>query len=123
MQNYCTSFNSAGDKIAELFCFAVRIHKMALGDKTSLMSSEAKSMGLVSIHEKTEEIWLSLMTKAPTPTENPKKQRDNTHTPPKASIKQRLRTDLGRSVVVTIATHVVKPVYGIQTFRKTAKAV
>ena len=29
-----------------------------------------------------EEIWLSPMTKAPTPTEKVKKQRDNTKTPP-----------------------------------------
>ena len=36
-----------------------------------------------------------------------KKQRDNTKTPPKTSITQRLRTDLGRSVGVTIATHLV----------------
>ena len=49
---------------------------------------------------------------------NPKKQRDNTKTPPKPSITQRLRTDLGRSVGVTIAkpNGVVKPVYGIPTF-------
>ena len=36
-----------------------------------------------------------------------KKQRDNTKTPPKTSITQRLRTDLGRSVGVTIATQLV----------------
>ena len=47
------------------------------------------------------------MTKAPTPTEKSKKQRDNTKTPPKTSIIQRLRTDLGRSVGVTIATQLV----------------
>ena len=47
------------------------------------------------------------MTKAPTPTEKSKKQRDNTKTPPKPSIAQRLRTDLGRSVGVTIATQLV----------------
>ena len=45
------------------------------------------------------------MSKAPTPTEKPEKQRDNTKTPPKTSITQRLRTDLGRSVGVMIATH------------------
>ena len=33
-----------------------------------------------------------------------KNQRDNTQTQPKTSIAQRLRTDLGRSVWVTIAT-------------------
>ena len=36
-----------------------------------------------------------------------KKQRDNTKTPPKTSITQRLRTDLGRSVGVTTATQLV----------------
>ena len=44
------------------------------------------------------------MTKAPTPTEKSKKQRDNTKTPPKTSITQRLRADLGRSLGVSIAT-------------------
>ena len=54
--------------------------------------------------EKKKEIRLSPMTKALSPTEKLKKQRDNTKTPPKTSITQRLRTDLGRSVGVTIAT-------------------
>ena len=48
------------------------------------------------------------MTKAPTPTEKPKKQRDNTQTPPKTAITQPLRTDLERSVRVTIATQLVE---------------
>ena len=52
---------------------------------------------------KKEEIWLSPMTKAPTPTEKSKKQRENTKTPPKTSITQRLQTDLG----VTTATQLV----------------
>ena len=47
------------------------------------------------------------MTKAPTPTEKSKKQRDNTKMPSKTSITQRLRTNLGRSVGVTIATQLV----------------
>ena len=47
------------------------------------------------------------MTKAPTPTEKSKKQRDNTKTPQKTSITQQLRTELGRSVGVTIATQLV----------------
>ena len=51
--------------------------------------------------------WLSQMKKAPTLTENFKKQRDNTKTPPQLSITQRLRTDLGRSVGVTIVTKLV----------------
>ena len=65
------------------------------------------------------------MTKAPTPTEKSNKQRDNTKTPPKTSITQRLRTDLGRSVGGNNShpTGVVKPVYGIPTFPLTAKAV
>ena len=37
----------------------------------------------------------------------PKKKRDNIQTPPKTSITQRLRTDLGRSAGVTIATRLV----------------
>ena len=47
------------------------------------------------------------MTKAASPTEKSKKQRDNTKTPPKTSITQRLRTDLGRSVGVTTANQLV----------------
>ena len=54
-----------------------------------------------------EDIWLSPMSKAPTPTEKSKKQRESTKTPPKTSITQRLRTDFGRSVRVTIATQLV----------------
>ena len=44
------------------------------------------------------------MTKAPTPTEMSKGQSDSAT---KSSIKQRLRTDLGRSVGVTTATQLV----------------
>ena len=40
-------------------------------------------------NEKKEEIWIRPMTKAPTTTEKPNKQRDNTQTPPKNSITQR----------------------------------
>ena len=47
------------------------------------------------------------MTKAPALTEKSRKQRDNTKTPPKTSITQRLRTVLGRSVGVAIATQLV----------------
>ena len=56
--------------------------------------------------EKKEEIWLSPVTKTPTPTEQSKKQRDNIKTPPKTLITQLLRTDLGRSVGVTAVTQV-----------------
>ena len=41
------------------------------------------------------------MTKAPTLTEMSKGQSDNTYNVTKSSIKQQLRTDLGRSVGVT----------------------
>ena len=57
--------------------------------------------------EKKEKIWLSPMTKAPAPTEKSKKQRENTITPPKTSITQRLRTDIGRLVGATIATQLI----------------
>ena len=46
------------------------------------------------------------MTKAPTPTEKSKKQRENTNTQPKTLITQRLRADLGR-VGITIVTQLV----------------
>ena len=44
------------------------------------------------------------MTKAPTPTEKLKQQRDNTKMPPKTSITQRLQTDLERSIGETDST-------------------
>ena len=47
------------------------------------------------------------MTKAHTPTEMSKGQVTTQTTPQKSSIKQRLRTDLGRSVGVTKATQLV----------------
>ena len=72
--------------------------------------------------EKKEEIWLSPMTKAPTPKEKSKKESDNTKTPPKTSITQRLQTDF-RTVSWVNDTGIVKPVYGIPTFSLTAKVV
>ena len=47
------------------------------------------------------------MTKAPTPTEMSKGSSDNTNNATKSSIKQQLRTDLGRSVGVTTTTQLV----------------
>ena len=47
------------------------------------------------------------MTKSCTSTAKSKKQSENTKTPPKSSITQRMRTDLGRSVGVTTATKLV----------------
>ena len=61
----------------------------------------------INQREKREEIWLSPVTKTPTPTEQSKKQRDNIKTPPKTLITQLLRTDLGRSVGVTAVTQLV----------------
>ena len=78
------------------------------------------------LHREKEEILFSPMTKAPTPTEKPKKQRENRKATPKTSITQRLQTDFGRSVGITIATQLVcfKPVkYGTPTFPLTATAV
>ena len=58
--------------------------------------------------EKKGEIWLSPVTKAPTPTEKSKKQRDNIKNATKNTlITQRLRTDLGRSAGVTAVTPLV----------------
>ena len=62
---------------------------------------------VVFIYVKKEEIWLSPVTKTPTPTEQSKKQRDNIKTPPKTLITQLLRTDLGRSVGVAAVTQLV----------------
>ena len=75
--------------------------------------------------EKKKEIWLSPMTKAPTPTEKSKKATWEDINATKTSITQRLLTDLGRSVVVTTATQiwVVKLVYERWTFSLTATAV
>ena len=75
--------------------------------------------------EKKEEIWLSLMTKAPISAENIQNQRDNAKTTPKTSITQRLRTYLGRSDGVTTATALMwlNQVYGRPTFPQTTTAV
>ena len=88
------------------------MNKMAVSDETSLMSSKAmrKRRDLAQSNDKS-------------PFTHSKEQCYNTQTPPKSSITQQLRTDLGRSVGVTIATHVVKSVYGIPTFPLTVKAV
>ena len=47
------------------------------------------------------------MTKAPIPKDMSNGQSDNTNNATKKSIKQQLRTDLGRSVGVTTATQLV----------------
>ena len=62
---------------------------------------------VILVQEKQEDIWLSPVTKTPTPTEQSKKQHDNIKTPPKTLITQLLQTDLGRSIVVTTVTQLV----------------
>ena len=60
-----------------------------------------RNRNLTHHYEKKEEIWLSFNTKAPLQTEKSNRQSGNTKTPPKTSITQRLRTDLGLSVGIT----------------------
>ena len=79
----------------------------------------------ICITREKEEIWLSPMTEALTPTEKSKKQRDNTKNATKnfdyTTIADRLRTvNWGND---SHPAGVVKPVYGIPTFPLTAKAV
>ena len=71
------------------------------------LCSFKKNKGNMIMQTKKEEIWHSPMTKALTPTEMSKGQMTTQTTPQKSSIKQRLRTDLGRSVGVTKATQLV----------------
>ena len=59
------------------------------------------------------------VTKAQTPTEKSKKQRDNIKTPPKSLITQRLRSDLGRSVGVKAVIQLVWTVDCAVQFEKT----
>ena len=56
---------------------------------------------------KKEEIRLSPMTNAPTPTDMSKGQNDNTYNATKSLITQRFQTDLGGLVGVTTATQLV----------------
>ena len=64
--------------------------------------------GKIWFEGKKEEIWLSPMTKAPTPTEKIQKATcQHEKTLQKTSITQRLQTDLGRSVGVTAVTPLV----------------
>ena len=64
---------------------------------------------------KQEEIWLSPMKKAPTPTEKSKKQRDKTKAPPKTSITQRLRTDLRLRAIFLLDLRTFVPLLHIKT--------
>ena len=62
---------------------------------------------MVTFSEKGKDLTQSYDKSPYTDKKKSKKQRDNTKTPPKTSITQRLRTDLGRSVWVMIATQLV----------------
>ena len=85
-----------------------RIHKMQHYFNTrGICETKISRLQRSPLKEKKEEIWLSPVTKTPTPTEQSTKQRDNTKTPPKTLITQLLRTDLGRSVGVTAVTQLV----------------
>ena len=57
--------------------------------------------------EKKEEIWLSPVTKTPTPTEQSKKQRDNIKNATKNFDYTTIADRLGRSVGVTAVTQLV----------------
>ena len=79
---------------------------------TSVLDFSSNNLQITSnywhrVTEKKEEFWLSVVTKTPTPTEKSKKQRDNIKTPTKTLITQRLRTNLRRSVGVTVVTQLV----------------
>ena len=93
--------------------------------KKALVSWNQKEWCYKPIKREKEEIWLSPMTEAPTPTEKSKKQRDNTKNATKnfdyTTIADRLRTVSWGNDSHTAG--VVKPVYGIPTFPLTAKAV
>ena len=54
---------------------------------------------MTCLQEEKKDIWLSPMKKALTPTENSKKQGDNTETQQKTSITQQFRTNLEWLVV------------------------
>ena len=77
------------------------------------------------LQEQKEDIWLSPMTKAPTPTEKSKKQHDNTARPPKnfdyTTIADRLGTVSWSND--SHPTGMVKPINGIPTFPLTVKAL
>ena len=82
-------------------------------------------LAFLRIEEKKEEIWLSPITKAPSPTEKSNKQRDNTKNATKNFYYTTI-ADQHRTVGWSNNSHptcVVKPVYVRSTFPLTAKAV
>ena len=65
------------------------------GNVFCFMIMYRKNNATWNVSKTIKEIWFSPMTKSIIPTEKSKKQSDNTKTPPKTSISQRLGTDLG----------------------------
>ena len=59
-------------------------------------------------HERNRTQSDTVLRQKPTLTEMSRRQSDNTNTPPKSSITQRLQADLGRSVGVTTPTQLVR---------------
>ena len=68
-----------------------------------IQSCNASIRGCSYIHEKKRRDLIQSYDKSPCTTEKFKKHHDNIKTPPKTSIADRMRTDLGRSVGVTTA--------------------
>ena len=67
-----------------------------------------KSKGSIDLNQREKEGDLTQsFDKTPYTNRINRKQKDNTQTPPKTSITQRLRTDLGRSVGVTTVIQLV----------------
>ena len=80
--------------------FTFKVFFLAKDNNSCKRTSRVTKLKLDLYNTKTkrkrEQTWLSPTTKVPTPTEKSKKERDNTQTPPKTSITQGLRTNLGR---------------------------
>ena len=99
--HFCTSYGS----YCELPLKTKPIHTST--SLISIISPQVYWIFWIRIQDKKEEIWLSPMTKAATPTEMSKGQSDKPNNATKSSIKQRLRSDIGRSVGVTTSTQLV----------------
>ena len=99
------------------------IKRYSVRDKIDI-SDTVWSNKIEQLQEKKEKIWLSPMTKAPTPTEKSKKQRNNKKR--HQNFDYTTSANLLRTVNWSNDSHqtdVVKPVYGIPTFPLTTKAV
>ena len=92
--NYPTS--TLGDNLSTCSCTWVVVK-----------SNKQKYRGMFETQMSGNKTSSGLWQKTPALTEKSNKQRDNTKTPPKTSITQRLPTDLGQSVGEAIATRLV----------------